>query len=205
MAAAKPEKKADFLKAMAALAGDLKAYIEAEVDGFGTDAGTSTERRERGKNDFAFFARTYFPHYVSTEASVFHRFLFKRLPEIVAAPDGAREAIAAPRGNAKTTYGQIFHLWCDLTDRKQFACLMSDSFDQAAEMLEGIKAELEVNPRLTADYPDRVGKGRVWKVGVIVTNGGHKMQAFGSPPRHLCSVLAASRHGERAEVLRPNR
>jgi len=192
MAAAKPASQADFLRTMAELAGDLKAYIEAEVDGFSIDPVASAERRQQAEADFAFFCRTYFPHYVSTEASVFHRFLFKRLPEAVDAADGARESIAAPRGNAKTTYGQIFHLWCDLTDRKHFMCLMSDSFDQAAEMLEGIKAELEVNPRLAADYPDRVGKGRAWKVGVIVTNSGHKIQAFGSGKR-----LRGVRHGAR--------
>ncbi len=196
MAAAKPAKQADFLKAMAELAGDLKAYIEAEVDGFATDPVASAERRRRAHDDFAFFARTYFPHYVSTAASVFHQYLFQRLPEIVDAAEGAREAMAAPRGNAKTTNGQIFFLWCDLTDRKHFMCLMSDSFDQAAEMLEGIKTELEANPRLAADYPDRVGKGRAWKVGVVVTGGGHKIQAFGSGKR-----LRGVRHGARRPDL----
>jgi len=196
MAAAKKDKKADFLKAIGEVAADLKAYIEAAVDGFSTDAVASAERRAKAGDDFGFFARTYFPHYVSTTASVFHRFLFRRLPEIAAAGEGVREAIAAPRGNAKTTYGQIYHLWLDLTDRKHFMCLMADSFDQAAEMLEGIKAELEVNPRLAADFPDRVGKGRAWKVGVIITNGGHKIQAFGSGKR-----LRGVRHGARRPDL----
>lgn len=65
-----------------------------------------------------------------------------------------------------------------------------DAFEQAATMLEAIKAELEFNPRLAMDFPQGAGKGRVWQVGTIVTANDAKVQAFGSGKR-----MRGLRHG----------
>ncbi len=192
---AKPVKKAtdDFLKGIAALAADLRRHIESVVDGFSMDPAVREERIKKAAGSFDYFARTYFPHYVSGDASQFHRWLFDELPRLVIRPagmPGERLAIAAPRGNAKTTYGQLFFLWCIVFGYRHYLCFMSDAFEQAAEILEGVKAELEVNPRLLADFPDATGLGRIWKVGVILTANGIKVQAFGSGKR-----LRGVRHG----------
>ncbi|MEW5727733.1 MAG: phage terminase large subunit [Pseudomonadota bacterium] len=191
----KPE---DFLKEISALAADMRKRIEAEVDGFDPDPRASRQRRRGAENDFRYFCATYFPHHVKGEPSAFHAFLFERLPEIAAAPEGQRDLIAAPRGNAKSTYAsQLFVLWCLLTGRKRYAVLISDSFDQAAVLLEGIKAELEANPRLAADFPEHCGAGPTWQVGVAVTASGAKLQAAGSGKK-----LRGFRHGaQRPDIV----
>lgn len=185
-------KRTDFVAAMAALAADLRLEIENKVDGFSPDPEAQRLRIERARTDFGFFCKTYFPHYVTSAASGFHQWLYERLPLLVHGDQvgGAREAIAAPRGNAKTTHGQMFFLWCVVYEFKHFMVLLSDASDQAAMILEGIKVELEANPRLKQDFPKAVGQGRVWQVGVIVTAKGIKIQAFGSGKR-----LRGVRHG----------
>lgn len=197
--ASKQTKPADFLAAMAALSAEIRQEIENKVQGFSPDLAAQRERKKRAATDFGYFCATYFPHYVTSAASGFHTWLYDRLPGLIHTPGktcdvsgsaGAREAIAAPRGNAKTTHGQMLVIWCIVYGYKRFPVVMSDASDQAAAILEGIKVELEVNPRLAQDFPDAVGQGRVWQVGVIVTRNQVKVQAFGSGKR-----LRGVRHG----------
>ncbi|WP_414198167.1 phage terminase large subunit [Pseudomonas sp. F1_0610] len=165
--------------------------VEAEVDGFDPDPIASKQRVERAQNDLEYFARTYFPHYVKRKNALLHDYLYQRLPKLVDSPSGEHEAIAAPRGNAKSTVvSQIFNIWCVLTGRKHYSIIIMDAFEQAATMLEAVKAELEFNPRLAMDYPKAAGKGRVWQVGTIITQNDVKIQAFGSGKR-----MRGLRHG----------
>ncbi|MDO8654202.1 MAG: phage terminase large subunit [Undibacterium sp.] len=176
---------------IAALAGQFRLQIEAECDGFNPNPAESAKRVKQAQNDYEFFARTYFPHYIKHDNAVLHDYLYKRLPELVDAPEGQHEVIAAPRGNAKSTLvTQIFTIWCVVTGRKRYPLIIMDALDQAATMLEAIKAELEFNPRLTMDYPKASGQGRVWQVGTITTNNDVKIQAFGSGKR-----MRGLRHG----------
>ncbi|MBF0371743.1 MAG: hypothetical protein HQL52_20095, partial [Magnetococcales bacterium] len=173
-----------FRKELAQIAEELRRSIEADVSGFDADPQAIQQRVARSNGDFQFFAETYFPHYLTGPASVLHRYLFKILPQMVDEESGQRHAIAAPRGEAKSTIAtRIFTLWCVLTGRKKYIPIIMDAMDQAVVMLDSIKAELEVNPRLKSDYPDQVGEGRVWKEGVVITKGDAKVQAFGSGKR----------------------
>lgn len=189
---ARKVKSDDFLKHIAEVAAALRRDIEAAVDGFDPDPKASAERRARGNAELEYFCRTYFPHHTRGDASAFHAFLFKRLPEIALDPEGgARELIGAPRGNAKTTIvAQLFVLWCLAYGYKHYPVILSDSFDQAAVILEGIKAELEANPRLAQDFPELCGAGPTWQVGVVVLRTGAKVQVAGSQKK-----LRGFRHG----------
>ena len=90
-------------------------------------------------------ARTYFPHYVKSEPSMFHRWFYDTVPGLIDQPTGQLIEISAPRGEAKSTLGtQLFTLWSVLTKRKRFIPVVMDSFDQAATMLEAVKVELDV-------------------------------------------------------------
>lgn len=181
----------DFLKELAELSTQFRQMVEAEVDGFDPDPKASTERVKRAQSDLEFFARTYFPHYVKRGNALLHDYLYTRLPQLADAKQGEHEAIAAPRGNAKSTIvSQIFIIWCIVTGRKRYPLIIMDAFEQAATMLEAIKAELEFNPRLAMDYPKATGKGRVWQVGTIVTPNDAKIQVFGSGKR-----MRGLRHG----------
>ncbi len=153
----------DFLADIAQLAGEFRRQIEAEVAGFDPDPKASAVRRERASADYEYFARTYFPHYVKRGNALLHDYLYKRLPELVDHPDGQHEAIAAPRGNAKSTLvSQIFVIWCVLTGRKHYPLIIMDAFEQAATMLEAIKAELEFRawPPTSPRAPARAASGR---------------------------------------------
>lgn len=113
------------------------------------------------------------------------------LPAIVANATGQTNAIAAPRGEAKSTLvSQLFVLWCLVTARKKYPVIVMDSIDQAYPMLEAIKAELEFNPRLSMDFPEVSGQGRVWQAATIVTRNDAKVQVAGSGKK-----LRGLRHG----------
>ena len=188
---------ARFRRDLAALAADCRREIETRVDGLPADPAATARRRERAGGDFQFFAATYFPHHVSAHASILHEWLYERLPRLTADRRGIKLAVAAPRGEAKSTIvTQLFTLWCVLTDRKKFIPIIMDAYEQAAAMLEMIKAELEVNPRLGQDFPRAAGTGPVWREGVIVTAGNAKIQVFGSGTR-----MRGLRHGSRRPDL----
>jgi len=180
-----------FLADIGKFAAEFRRQIEAEVDGFDPDPAAMQARRERAWNDFEFFARTYFPHYVTKANSRLHDYLYQRLPAIANSAQSETDAIAAPRGEAKSTItSQIFVIWCVVTERKWYPMIGMDAFDQAAIMLEAIKAELEANPRLSMDFPEATGQGRVWQAGVIVTRNDRKIEAVGSGKR-----IRGRRHG----------
>ena len=85
---------------------------EAECDGFLTSPVARAERVARAHTDFEFFCRTYFPHYVRSEASLFHRWLYDVFPKLIDKPGGQLMNVSAPRGEAKSTLGtQLGTLW----------------------------------------------------------------------------------------------
>ncbi|UOO93706.1 phage terminase large subunit [Vitreoscilla stercoraria] len=188
-------KNKEFIQSLADYAAQLRRTIEAEVDGFDPSPKAMTERRAKvldSVHGYEYFVNTYFPHYVRhAEKSQLHEHLFKRLPEIVASSNSENDAIAAPRGEAKSTLvTQLFSLWNIITAQKHFIVIVMDSIDQAYPMLEAIKAELEFNPRLMGDFPEAVGGGRVWQAGTIVTVNDIKVQVAGSGKK-----LRGLRHG----------
>lgn len=191
----------EFLQQLGEYADTLRRTIEANCAAFPVDAKASTARRNRAQGDFKFFCATYFPHYTQvggkpTGPSALHEWIDTNLPAVADAPEGFKQALAAPRGEAKSTrITLMFVVWCVLTGRKRYIPIITDAFEQAAPFLEGIKVELESNPRLVTDYADHTGPGRIWNVGTIVTKGNVKIQAFGALKR-----IRGLRHGP----LRPD-
>ncbi len=186
---------ADFLAALAELAAQQRRQIETECVGFDLAPAAREERRAKvlgdGPDGFRFFCQTYFPHYIKGRPSLFHDWLFTRLPQLAAQPQGCRELIAAPRGNAKSTVVTLlFTLFCIILRLKRFPVILSDTFDQAAVHLQGMKSELEFNPRLAADFPDDVGVGPVWQAAEIVCVNGAKVKIGGAG-----KALRGFRHG----------
>jgi len=183
----------DFLEDMNQLASTLREQIESAADlgNFDRSKAAIADRRKRVQKDFKFFCQTYFPHYGDAEPSEFHEWIFNTLPAAIDMPEGQRYAIAAPRGNAKSTYiSQLLAIWTVLTGRKKFPLILSDAIEVAAMLLEGIKAELEDNPRLLLDFPEHTGRGPVWQVGTIVTKKNCKFMVGGCGKR-----IRGARHG----------
>lgn len=189
--AARGKEKQDFLKRMADLAAEVRERIAAEVEGFDPDPRARAERVRRQRADILFFGQTYFPHKVKGAPSRFHESFTARMLTVADDPEGgARELWKAPRGNAKTTWGEIYVIWLVVNRLKHFGVFLSDSLDQAAAMLESVKAELDTNPRLAADFPDACGQGPVWQFVEVVTRQGIKLKAGGARKR-----LRGFRHG----------
>ncbi len=183
--------KKDFLASVNELASSLRMTIEAESDGFDPSPAAMQERRLGAFASFRKFAQTYFPHYIKHDPATLHDYLFDRFQKIVDNDIGDHEAVAAPRGHAKSTIiTQIGTLWCICTGRKKYPLIVMDALDQALPMLEAIKAELQFNPRLLLDFPEATGQGRVWQVGVIVTTNDVKVEVFGSGKK-----IRGRRHG----------
>lgn len=182
----------DFAAQIAAFAAEQRALIEAECSGFATDKVARIARIAQVKEDFAFFCATYFPHYIKHKSrSQFHQWAFDNLPRLIDVPNGIRQAVVAPRGEAKSTIiTQLLSLWCIITERKHMIVIVMDIYEQAVEMLEVIKAELDTNPRLKQDYPRITGEGKVWQAGVIVANNNIKVKVGGSGKK-----LRGTRHG----------
>lgn len=172
----------EFEDELAKLGEEIRNTIELECEAFDTDPAASKARRERAWNDYEFFCRTYFPHYVPTAFfSLFQQFIFKRLPEVIDGTTDGREVHQAPRGEAKSTYEtQLGSLWCIVTGRKHMIGIIMNTEEQAAEMLESIKAELDTNPRLAMDFPEACGRGRVWQATTIVTANNRKVRIGGT-------------------------
>ncbi len=184
-------KAKQFLEELQAFAEEQRDLIHAECTGFATDAAARDVRRSRAQNDYEFFCHTYFPHYIKGEPSVVHTWIYKTVPPLIDDSVGHLIEISAPRGEAKSTLTtQLLNIWCIVTGRKHFIPIVMDAFDQAATMLEAIKAELAENPRLKMDFPESTGAGRVWNAGVILTANDIKVQAFGSGKR-----MRGLRHG----------
>ncbi|EQB8499850.1 phage terminase large subunit [Shigella sonnei] len=187
--------KKDFLSELAELSSSLRRAIEAEDVGFDPQPSAIAQRRASVADPvsgFEYFVQNYFPHYVRhQDKSELHKYLYARLPAIIQATTSQNDAIAAPRGEAKSTIvSQLYVLWCIILELKHYPVIIMDSIDQAYPMLEAIKAELQFNPRLLMDFPEATGGGRVWQMGTILTRNDIKVQVAGSGKK-----LRGLRHG----------
>ena len=86
----------------------LRALIQSKAKPFADDKKAQKERVVLAKTDLEFFGKTYFPHYLDTPPSALHKYFCNRYPIMIARAidtgTGDREADAAPRGNAKSTW-----------------------------------------------------------------------------------------------------
>jgi len=181
----------DLERGLADYTAALRREIEAAVDGFAPGEAQRRRRVQQAQNDFRFFCRTYFPHYATHAESKTHEWLYEHLPRQIDTPKGTRTAVAAPRGEGKSTIVSLaLVLWCVVTGRKHYLLLICDVFEQAATLLGAVKAEVESNPRLATDWPEAMGAGTVWRDGVIVTKNNVKVQARGAGQR-----VRGLRHG----------
>lgn len=184
--------KSEFKKSLKEYAAQFKLQIESMNDGFDISPAACQARRKRAFNDFEFFSRTYFPHYIRQKEdektgkmrdvapALFHKWCYENLPRIVKLKTSVSQVIAASRGEAKSTYIMIFTIYCICYGLKHYILFIQDVYEQAAIMIESIKAEFEFNQRLKADFPEIFGKSDIWKEGVFVTRNNIKVHARGA-------------------------
>lgn len=120
-------------------------------------------RRYRNPENIHEYASLFYNHITSKSPS-FHLEILEQITQ------GGRQAIAAPRGFAKSTLINIFGLsWFALNSKYHFIPLISDTYTQAKLHLGGLKHELESNRVLNFLYgPIR---GDTWGEDTIVVKG----------------------------------
>jgi len=126
------------------------------------------------------WARQYLPAYFTHPSSPLHAWLAGQLQELHARR-GARLALVAPRGSAKSTWVSLaYPLWAALYRCEPYILLLSDSQAQARLHLEALKRELEDNPLLATAYPAAVGRGSPWGRDRIRLANGVVLEALGT-------------------------
>lgn len=132
---------------------------------------------QRGYWDRAFFARYYFAHHCKAEFSSMHLDFCRSEanPEI----RGVREAIAAPRGNAKTTFKLLIKaIHAIVYGYESFILVLAHSAPEADDKVRSILDELETNTRLIEVFGQiapvrgqQSGPGRWGKKKFVTQNG----------------------------------
>lgn len=191
-------KNKEFADRLKDIARALQADIDAHCNDWDNDPAAIKERVAKVNDKvtgFEYFVTHYFPHYLRNPSqSHLHKYLFARLPQILSSERSELDALAAPRGEAKSTIvTRLFAIYCVVTDQKKYIAIISDSIDQSAEFLQAIKTELESNPRISTDFPKAVGVGRVWQAYTIHTANSIKIQCAGARKKMRGWVYGAYR------------
>jgi predicted phage terminase large subunit-like protein len=93
---------------------------------------------------------------------------------------GSRNAVAAPRGHAKSTnFTFKDDLHAILYGYKHYILILSDSSEQAEGFLEDIRTEIEDNADIIMDFGELKGE-KTWRTGVLLTKNDIKVEAIGS-------------------------
>ena len=115
----------------------------------------------------------------------------------------ARLAIAAPRGHAKTTVVSLAYLlWSLAYEHEPFIVLISNTAEQAAQILTDLKQELEGNVLLHQDFPElaeplgRKPSPKRWRAREIQTRNGILVSALGAGQK-----LRGRKHGANRPTL----
>lgn len=179
----------------------LRALIQASAKPFVDNKKAQKDRLEKAAKDLEYFGRTYFPHYIAAPSSALHEYIAARFPEMILTSIqtgvGDKEADAAPRGNAKSTWTTlILPLWCAAFKYRMFPLIVSETTTQGIDFISFIKAELETNERLAQDFPNLCGEGPVWRADTIITRNGVKLRGVGAGQK-----LRGMRHGSKRPDL----
>lgn len=150
-------------------------------------------RKQLAAFDLEYFGRAYIGHFFRRPSPEFHKELDAvwiegvtknadcyRNPKEIDKQDGSRNAIAAPRGHAKSTsftFKDTLH--AILYRYKHYILIISDSSEQAEGFLDDIKTELEDNYNIIQDFSELKGS-KVWRSNVFLTKTNVKVEALGS-------------------------
>ncbi|MEZ6235849.1 MAG: phage terminase large subunit [Phycisphaerales bacterium] len=159
-------------------------------------ASVSALRRDAARVHLLTFARTYLPGHFKLEPCSMHTEIAELL-ERGAVGRGLRLAVAAPRGHAKSTLVSLaFVLWSVCYERERFIQIISDTADQAVDLLGAVKSELEANDLLREDFPaacelpGRPPGPERWKRSDIIARNRVRVLALGAEQK-----VRGRRHG----------
>lgn len=128
-------------------------------------------RRNRAKNDFPRFCKTYFPSIYTLPWSTIHYAAADRIQKAIL--NGGLFAFAMPRGSGKTSLCESATLWALLYDHLNFVVLIGATELKSEERLKSIRSELAMNDKLGEDFPEVChpirSLGNAWKTAEYQT------------------------------------
>jgi predicted phage terminase large subunit-like protein len=125
------------------------------------------KRIEKANDDFFFFAKTYFPHYIKAEFGKDHRKM-NRETDV----SGQITGVAGYRGLGKTTLLSIIKpIWRALRGDVHFNCKIAKNETLAKERTEAIRIEFLYNARLKHDYGNQLIMGNGEETDFIIRAG----------------------------------
>jgi predicted phage terminase large subunit-like protein len=126
------------------------------------------------------WARHFLPRYFPLPNSGLHHWLTAELATLHKRR-GAKQTVVAPRGGAKSTWASlVYPLRCALNQIEPYTVIISDTQSQANQLLKAIKAELEANDEIAAQYPEAAGEGPIWREDEITLRNGVVIKALGT-------------------------
>jgi hypothetical protein len=170
---------------------DRERERQAQMSRIGRDIGPlpkCQDKRKRGKAEKSLqrFCELYFPQRFPLKWSDDH---LEQLAEIQRVIErGGLQAIAAPRGDGKTTRLEIGILWgVMVAAMHSYAVLLSAVGKQAPKLMASIRMELSNNDQLLADFPEvcypiRCLGGIAQKTGGQLLDGKHTWPNGGDKP-----------------------
>lgn len=142
------------------------------------------ERIERAKKDFAYFVKSYFPHYADAPTPDFH----VRLARRTKSDKKCRILVRWGRGLAKSVVcDTLIPLWLWINEEKIYIVIVANNKDKADILLGDAQAEFEANPLLIHDFGNQKLDGS-WTDGDFRTKDGRfmaKSLGMGQSPRGL--------------------
>ncbi len=108
------------------------------------------ERREKARNNLAFFIRTYFNQVCYRPFNKAQIALMDDASDIII--NGGKNAIVMPRGTGKTTLNLLICLWAVLYHRN-FVVLIGATAAMGKRLCDDLKTHLQA-PLLMADFPE---------------------------------------------------
>jgi hypothetical protein len=109
-------------------------------------------RRNRALADVYSFLDLYFGHRFYNPLTQMHRDMVQAI--LYRATHGGDQAIAAPRGEGKTTIAECVIIFCVLKGLLKFPLIVAATGPDATRILDNIKHEFETNELLAADFPE---------------------------------------------------
>lgn len=152
----------------------LIASIKADAKPFADSDPISIDMRSRkALNEFEFFAKTYFPHYITAQYGDFQREMLSKT-----AKPKTISGVAAPRGHGKTVNLAVIRpIWLMLRGDIHFFVSVSDNEDIAKERTAAIAIEFQFNERILMDFGKSVGT--IWAETDFIARNSCRCLALG--------------------------
>ncbi len=133
------------------IAWTFDRYTNEYKESFPPISSIDWDRRDKAKDDLAFFLRTYFPQEIPLPFSDDHLKVIHHLEQCI--KHGGLQAIAMPRGSGKTTIIERAAIWALVYGYRSFVSVVAATQTAAVSLLGHIKTELQFNPVLCQDFP----------------------------------------------------